>query len=130
MTELTLDVDGPLAPPRANGELVFDAPWQSRVFGLTAALVEAGHLSWSAFQRSLIGRVGTADAEGRDDYWGCWNDALADCCAAAGLVDVDQWRCRVDELASRPAGHDHDHDHDHGAHHHALDVQGEHHDHD
>lgn len=27
-----LDVDGPAAPPRANGELVFAEPWESRAW--------------------------------------------------------------------------------------------------
>ena len=29
-----LDVDGPAAPPRSNGELVFAEPWEGRAFGL------------------------------------------------------------------------------------------------
>ena len=33
-----LDTEGPAAPPRANGELVFTAPWQSRIFGTTMHL--------------------------------------------------------------------------------------------
>ena len=32
----------PGAPPRSNGELVFAAPWESRLFGMTLALHEAG----------------------------------------------------------------------------------------
>ena len=36
--EALLDVDGPAAPPRSNGELAFNAPWERRVFGVTMAL--------------------------------------------------------------------------------------------
>ncbi|MFD9651474.1 hypothetical protein [Streptomyces mirabilis] len=27
-----LDIEGPAAPPRSNGELVFAEPWESRAF--------------------------------------------------------------------------------------------------
>ena len=32
---------GAAAPPRSNGELVFEAPWESRSFGMAVALSEA-----------------------------------------------------------------------------------------
>ena len=34
--------------PRANGELVFEAPWQSRAFGIAIALVERQASDWEA----------------------------------------------------------------------------------
>ena len=34
--------DAPAAPPRDNGELVFEAPWESRAFGVAVALHDAG----------------------------------------------------------------------------------------
>ncbi len=126
MTEISLELDGPGAPPRLNGELVFDAPWQSRVFGLTAALVETGRLDWAGFQQALIARVGAADAVGADDYWGCWRDAFGDCCAALGLVNPDDWSQRTTALLSRPAGHDHDHTHHHDHPHPSHDEEHEH----
>ena len=42
MTPLQLDIEGPAAPPRSNGELVFAAPWESRAFGLAMALHDGG----------------------------------------------------------------------------------------
>lgn len=109
MAELELADDGPAAPPRANGELIFDAPWQSRVFGLAAAMVEADHFSWAEFQAALIAEVALADATGSDDYWGCWRDALVNCCERAGAMTGAQWTSRIGELLARPAGHDHRH---------------------
>ena len=54
MTEAEI-LDGSLtAPPRLNGELVFEAPWQSRAFGVTADLVESGCFSWEDFRIRLI----------------------------------------------------------------------------
>jgi hypothetical protein len=48
MTEL--DNDGPAAPPRANGELVFEHPWQSRLFATTMALCDAGTITYAEFR--------------------------------------------------------------------------------
>jgi len=52
-----LDPDGPAAPPRRNGELVFEAPWQSRLFGLTMTLHRAGFFDWEEFRRLLIDEI-------------------------------------------------------------------------
>ena len=40
-----LDIEGPAAPPRSNGELVFAEPWESRAFGMAVTLYEAGVLT-------------------------------------------------------------------------------------
>lgn len=114
MSELQLAESGPIAPPRANGELVFDAPWQSRAFGVTAALADAGRLDWADFQAALIARVGQADASGDDTgepdgYWRCWLDALGAVTASTGQVATEQWERRAGELAAREPGHDHVH---------------------
>lgn len=112
VSELALPADGPAAPPRANGEIVFDSPWQGRAFGVAAALVEQNQFTWSDFQTALIAAVGVADAEGQDTgepacYWQCWLDALATVAEDGDLVGVDDWSARCLELAARPAGHDH-----------------------
>ncbi len=112
MSEVDLAASGPGAPPRANGELVFDAPWQSRAFGVAAALAEAGKLEWSEFQAALITTVGRADAAGEDtgspqQYWSCWLDALGIVAASIGPVDEASWENRSRDLAARAPGHDH-----------------------
>ena len=114
MTAIELAEAGPSAPPRANGELVFDAPWQSRAFGVTAALADAGRLDWAGFQAALIGRVAIADEAGEDTgtpdgYWRCWLDALGAVTAATGQVDPTTWDRRSNEFTARSSGHDHDH---------------------
>jgi hypothetical protein len=71
---LELDVDGPTAPPRSNGELVFDAPWQARVFGLAAAVVETRFGGdREPFRQQLIAAI--ADDPERP-YWDSWVVAL------------------------------------------------------
>ena len=115
-TDDPLDTEGPAAPPRANGELVFTAPWQSRLFGATMQLRETGRLDWDRFRQGLIEQIGRhqhalrADPDRGDDdydYWGCWQHALEDLLAEAGLVGAGELTARSEELAARPADHEH-----------------------
>lgn len=60
--------------PRRNGELAFDAPWQSTVFALAAAVVDhALGGDREPFRQQLI-RAIAADP-GRP-YWESWTAAL------------------------------------------------------
>ena len=114
MTLLDLGVEGPAAPPRSNGELVFAAPWESRAFGLAMALHDRGLFEWEAFRRQLIAAVARAEATGDEfAYDRCWLEALQVLLDASGLVGLADVELRAGELACRPAGHDHRHDHDH-----------------
>lgn len=80
-----LDVDGPAAPPRRNGELVFDAPWQSRVFGLCGAIVETCFEGdREPFRRHLVAAIA---AEPDRPYWDSWTVALQDLVVRAGLLE-------------------------------------------
>ena len=49
-----LGTDSITSLPRLNGELVFKEPWESRAFGMAAALADLGVFDWSDFQASLI----------------------------------------------------------------------------
>ncbi len=60
--------------PRRNGELAFDAPWQSTVFALAAAAVEhAWGGDWEPFRQQLIAAIA---AETGRPYWESWTAAL------------------------------------------------------
>ena len=118
---LTLDIEGPAAPPRLNGELVFGAPWEGRSFAMAMALVEGGLFRWDDFRDHLIAAVQRweSDPVGEYRYYERWQEALESIVSELEIVAEPE----VDELAAayaaRPAGHDHDHgDHDHGDHHH------------
>lgn len=60
MTDLPVDIDtgGPAAPPRRNGELVFDEPWQGRAFGLCIAFLDRKGLTWDDFRPHLVAEIG------------------------------------------------------------------------
>ncbi len=70
--------------PRRNGELAFDAPWQARVFGLAAAVVDqAFGGDREPFRQQLIKAI--ADEPGRP-YWESWTAALETLVAALPLT--------------------------------------------
>src|SRR6201993_5469725 len=77
------DLEGPVPPPRHNGEIVFGAPWERRLFGLTVALCRSGKCEWETFRQRLIRRI--AEDETRP-YWRSWAAALEDVLAGSSLV--------------------------------------------
>jgi nitrile hydratase accessory protein len=105
-----LEGQGPAAPPRRNGELVFAAPWESRVFGATVALQAAGVFTWEDFRRRLIAAIARGEAPGGGDgrgYWASWLAALEAVLAEAGVCASHELDARADRLAARTPGHDH-----------------------
>jgi hypothetical protein len=52
-----IDTDGPAAPPRRNGELVFEEPWQGRAFGLCIALLDREGRTWDDFRPHLVAEI-------------------------------------------------------------------------
>jgi nitrile hydratase accessory protein len=114
MTVVDLAVDGPAAPPRSNGELVFAAPWEGRAFAMALTLHDQGLYEWSAFQQQLIQAVARAEATGGEfSYYRCWLEALETLLSDEGLVTDGTVEERAGVFAGRPAGHDHDHPHEH-----------------
>ena len=67
------DLAGPAAPPRRNGELVFDAPWEARAFGLALALLQSEGLGWDAFRPHLVAAIA---ARPDAPYYECLVEAL------------------------------------------------------
>jgi nitrile hydratase accessory protein len=110
-----LDVDGPAAPPRANGELVFSEPWESRAFGMAVSLHQAGLFTWPRFRSALIAHIAAWEAVPAEDkqwsYYQHWLAALEDVLADSGTVHADAVTTRAHTLAQRPSGHDHPHAH-------------------
>jgi hypothetical protein len=101
--EALLDVDGPAAPPRSNGELAFNAPWERRVFGVTMALADS-IFSYEDFRQQLIRSVGEAPER---PYWQSWAAALEEVLSDACAIDAQALDARHRQFLSRPHGHDH-----------------------
>jgi nitrile hydratase accessory protein len=93
-----------------NGELLFDAPWQGRVFGMAESLANAGVFRWAEFQAALIERVGAWEAAHAGEpypYYDRFLEALESVLVARGIVSEGELAGRVRALAARPHGHDH-----------------------
>jgi hypothetical protein len=56
-TAVEPDLSGPAAPPRRNGELVFEAPWQARAFAIAVSLLQRDGLGWDAFRPHLVAAI-------------------------------------------------------------------------
>jgi nitrile hydratase accessory protein len=106
-----LSLDGAAAPPRRNGELVFEAPWESRLFGVTLVLCEAGRFHWEEFRRLLCEEIRRFEAHPPADepfrYYARWQAAFERLLAEKGLCTPFELEASVRTLAARPAGHDH-----------------------
>jgi nitrile hydratase accessory protein len=100
------DLEGPVSPPRDNGEIVFAAPWERRAFGLTVALCRSARCDWAGFRERLISRI--AEDE-RRNYWASWAAALEDALEPTAALDRGELEARHLAYLQRPAGHDHHH---------------------
>jgi nitrile hydratase accessory protein len=108
-----LPIAGPAAPPRSNGELVFEAPWESRLFGMTMALIESGAFAWREFQEELVAAIRgwESNVAARDQYryYDRWREALERVVARRAICSTHDLEARAEAFAARPPGHDHDH---------------------
>jgi nitrile hydratase accessory protein len=76
-------MDGPSSLPRANGELVFSAPWEGRAVAIAVALVERLGLPWDAFRDRLVDAIA---AEPERPYYESWAAALESLVVSVGLA--------------------------------------------
>ena len=89
-----MDVSSLEGVPRKNGELVFEAPWQSRAFGMAVALTEQGDYAWAEFRRRLVEEI--AEAPERE-YYASWLEAFERLVVEQRLVGVDELERRTSE---------------------------------
>lgn len=73
---------GPAAPPRRNGEFVFDAPWQGRALAMAIALTRETELGWDSFRSRLAAAI---KADSGRPYWESWAEALEDLARTVGV---------------------------------------------
>jgi nitrile hydratase accessory protein len=79
------------AAPRRNGELVFEAPWEGRAFGMAIAMHEGKAFEWEDFRQRLIATIAAADARGETSgYYERWAAALEDLLASRAVVSREE----------------------------------------
>jgi nitrile hydratase accessory protein len=94
-------MEGPSALPRKNGELVFDAPWEGRAFGMAVALSDQRLYHWDEFRAHLIGEITTADAANTGTtYYQRWMAALEALLTARGVITRAELDLRAAEYLS------------------------------
>ena len=98
---LIADMQGPAALPRKNGELVFEAPWEARAFGLAVALNEQRRYAWDEFRSRLEAelRAGPED-DTTADYYERWLASFETILVEKGLLARDEIEARTAELAA------------------------------
>lgn len=113
------DASGPAALPRRNGELVFEAPWESRAFGVAVALTGDQSFEWEEFRQRLIGEIGVWErdpARSEWSYYERWLAALERLLLEQGVLSAGELEARmslIEQAALHEHEHEHDHDHDH-----------------
>jgi len=84
-------MEGQAALPRKNGELVFEEPWQGRVFGMAVALHERGLFEWEEFRQTLIARIAAAETRPAPFvYYEIWLQTFEDLLARKHLVTASE----------------------------------------
>ncbi len=105
---MNVDVEGPAAPPRSNGELVFEEPWESRAFGVAVALSDKETFAWERFRQELIAEIGAWQRETTGATTSAGSPPSSTCCSPTACSTRPEIEARMAEIED----HDH-HDHDH-----------------
>lgn len=99
-------MQGTAALPRKNGEIVFDAPWQSRAFGLAVGLSQAGLYPWAEFRDQLIASIARWEAGGHPEaewaYWERWLEALEVLLEEKGIAGDAEIDALMAQIAAIP----------------------------
>jgi len=111
---LVADMGGTAALPRKNGELVFEAPWESQAFGMAIALYERGHYDWEEFRGRLISEIGDWERSEEDerevwDYYRRWLASFEALVKDRGLLSEQEIEERTSEFVSGARDADHHH---------------------
>jgi len=84
--------------PRKNGELVFNAPWEGRAFGMAVALRQAEPYSWTEFREYLAREIAAAGpADDGTHYYELWVAAFEHLLSDRGLVAPEETQRRTHE---------------------------------
>lgn len=88
--------EGSAAMPRKNGELIFEAPWEGRAFGLAVVMSEKGAFEWDEFRARLVAEI----SGGGGSYYESWLDAFQSLLTTSGVLTSDEVSKRAEEYAT------------------------------
>src|SRR5688572_11745531 len=105
-------MDGDAALPRLNGELVFEAPWEGRAFGIAVALNEQAVYPWRSFRDALVDKIAADEAAQQETtYYERWLASLETLLLQQGLLSKEELDARHAEYESGLRDDDWDDDH-------------------
>lgn len=91
-----------LGAPCANGELVFEQPWEGRVLSMAVCVSDSKALAWEDFRAHLIQEIGEAQESA---YYVQFLNALQAALVGEGLLRERDISERVKRLAEAPHEH-------------------------
>jgi nitrile hydratase accessory protein len=95
------EMEGEAALPRANGELVFEAPWEGRAFGIAVALNEQDVYPWRSFRDALVHQIAADEMAAKETtYYERWLASLETLLLQQGLLTKEELDARHAEYES------------------------------
>jgi cobaltochelatase CobN len=95
------DLSDDLAVPRKNGELVFEAPWEGRVFGMAVALSDRKVYDWDEFRERLAAEIAAAEEHGdTSGYYERWLASFERLLLETGVITAEEIDARTAEQAT------------------------------
>ncbi|MBA2452924.1 MAG: nitrile hydratase accessory protein, partial [Chloroflexia bacterium] len=92
------DLGDDMSVPRKNGELVFDAPWEGRIFGLAVTLNDRGVYDWDAFRDRLVSEIAAAEEhEDGSSYYERWLASFERLLLETGVITSEELDARTAE---------------------------------
>jgi nitrile hydratase accessory protein len=90
-----------LAVPRKNGELMFEAPWEGRVFGMAVAMYDDRQFKWDDFRSRLMAEIADAEKYGdNSSYYERWLASFERLLLETGLLTPGELDSRTAEFAA------------------------------
>ena len=87
---------------------MFEAPWESRAFGITVVLNKEGRYEWRDFHTKLAAETNAADrGDSPLSYYERWLASLEKLLIEKGMVTLGELEARTAEYASGQRDEDH-----------------------
>ena len=91
------------SPPRDNGTLRFDRPWEGRAFGMAIALSKDGHYEWEDFRQGLMAAIARWETQRATDdpdwdYYQQWLHALEQLITAHDIIGPGELEARTESV--------------------------------
>ncbi len=90
-----------LAVPRSNGEMVFEAPWQGRIFGMAVTMCDDRQFAWNDFRDRLMSEIAAAEEHGdASGYYERWLASFERFLLEEGVISAAELDARTAEYAA------------------------------